>query len=112
MRCRRSRISSKEHAMKAAVVIESGLQVRDVPEPKPAANEVLVRVRAVGLNRADVGVAAGRAHGRQGGPGTIPGLEWTGEVAAVGGEVTHVKPGDRVMCSGSGAYAEYAVSDL
>src|SRR5262245_26427046 len=98
--------------MKAAVVTEGGLALRDVPEPKPAANEVLVRVRAAGVNRADVGVAAGGTHGRQGGPGTIPGLEWAGEVAAVGGEVTHVKPGDRVMCSGAGGYAEYAVSDL
>ena len=73
--------------MKAAIVTEAGVQVRDVPEPKPAPNEVLVRVRAAGLNRADLGVASGQAHGRMGGPGTIIGLEFAGEVAAVGSEV-------------------------
>ena len=98
--------------MKAATVTANGLEVHDVPEPRPAANEVLVRVRACGLNRADLSVAAGQVHGRQGGAGTIPGLEWAGDVAAVGSEVTHVRPGDRVMCSGAGAYAEYGVSDL
>jgi NADPH2:quinone reductase len=98
--------------MKAAVVTESGLKVQQMPEPTPKPNEVLVRVRAAGLNRADVGVAAGHAHGRVGGPGTIPGLEFAGEVVAVGGEVPGgITPGQRVMCSGGGGYAEYAVAD-
>ena len=39
------------------------------------------------------------------------GLEFAGEVEAVGSEVKAVKPGDRVMCSGNGGYAEYAVAD-
>jgi NADPH2:quinone reductase len=72
---------------------------------------VLVRVRAAGLNRADLGVAAGHAHGPIGGAGTIVGLEFAGEVEAVGSGVKGVKAGDRVMCSGSGGYAEYAVAD-
>jgi NADPH2:quinone reductase len=97
--------------MKAAVVGEKGLEIRDVPRPEPKANEVLVRVRAAGLNRAELAVAAGHRHGAVGGTGTIVGLEWSGEVAAVGTEVKGVKPGDRVMCSGSGGYAEYAVCD-
>jgi NADPH:quinone reductase len=98
--------------MKAAVVTESGVQVQDVPQPKPKPNEVLVRVRAAGLNRADLGVAAGHAHGRMGGPGTILGLEFAGEIAELGADVPrHLKPGDRVMCSGNGGYAEYAVAD-
>ena len=42
--------------MKAAVVTESGVQVRDAPEPRPTAQQVLVRVRACGLNRADLAV--------------------------------------------------------
>src|SRR5215217_3681138 len=46
-----------------------------------------------------------------GGPGTIPGLEWAGEVAELGAEVQGFRPGDRVMCSGAGGYAEYAVTD-
>ena len=98
--------------MKAAVVTEAGVQVIDVAEPKPGPHEVLVRVRASGLNRADLGVAAGHAHGNMGGAGTILGLEFAGEIAAVGTEVpAEFKPGMRVMCSGNGGYAEYAVAD-
>jgi NADPH2:quinone reductase len=93
------------------VVTEGGVEVREVQEPQPGPEQVLVRVRAAGLNRADLQVASGRAHGRIGGPGTIVGLEFAGEVEAVGGAVKGVKPGDRVMGSGSGCYAEYAVTD-
>jgi NADPH2:quinone reductase len=98
--------------MRAAVVTESGLELRDMPVPKPGPQQVLVRVRAIGMNRADLGVAAGRSHGRVGGLGTIPGIEWAGEVVAAGSEVPHLKAGDRVMCSGSSAWAEYAVADM
>ena len=98
--------------MKAAVVTESGLVVRDAPRPEPKPNEVLIEVRAVALNRADLAVAAGRSHGAIGGAGTIPGLEWAGEVAGVGAEVRGFRMGDRVMCSGSGGYAEFAVTDF
>jgi NADPH2:quinone reductase len=97
--------------MKAAVVAEGGVEVREVAKPQPGPDQVLVRVRAAGLNRADLQVAAGRAHGRIGGPGTIVGLEFAGEVEAAGSAVKGVKPGDRVMGSGSGCYAEYAVAD-
>jgi NADPH2:quinone reductase len=98
--------------MKAAVVTEAGLRVQDAPEPTPKPNEVLVRVRAAGLNRADLGVASGQAHGRQGGPGTIVGLEFAGEIVAVGAEVPpDIVAGQRVMCSGNGGYAEFAVAD-
>jgi NADPH2:quinone reductase len=97
--------------MKAAVVTEAGLQVREVDKPTPGPEQVLVRVRAAGLNRADLGVAAGHAHGRMGGPGTIVGIEFAGEVEAVGSAVKSVKSGDRVTCSSSGGYAEYAVAD-
>lgn len=97
--------------MKAAVVGDKGLEIREVTRPEPKPNEVLVRVRAAGLNRADLAVASGHRHGAQGGPGTIVGLEWAGEVAEVGAAVAGIRPGDRVMCSGNGGYAEYAVSD-
>ena len=98
--------------MKAAVVTETGIAVRDVPQPKPKPNEILVRVRAASLNRADLAVAAGHAHGAMGGPGTVPGLEWAGEVVEAGPEVSGFKAGDRVMCSGGGGYAEYAATDF
>jgi NADPH2:quinone reductase len=68
-------------------------------------------VRAAGLNRADLIMASGRMHGSAGGPGAVLGLEFAGEVEAVGSDVKSVKPGDRVMCSGNGGYAEYAVAD-
>jgi NADPH:quinone reductase and related Zn-dependent oxidoreductases len=99
--------------MKAAVLTESGIAVAEVPAPRPKPNEVLVRVRACSLNRADLIMASGRKHGSHGGPGTIPGLEWAGEVVECGAEVPAgtVKPGDRVMASGSGGYAELAVTD-
>ena len=97
--------------MKAAVVTEGGLEVREVPKPKPKANEIVVKVRAASLNRADLGVAAGHQHGPIGGAGTVPGLEWAGEVEEVGAEVTSFRAGDGVMCSGSGGYAEYAATD-
>lgn len=97
--------------MRAAVVTDAGLQVLEVPVPRPGPSEILVKVRAASLNRADLAVAAGHQHGPMGGPGTIPGLEWAGEVAEVGGEVEGIRPGDRVMCSGAGGYADYAVTD-
>ncbi|HEY3916900.1 MAG TPA: zinc-binding dehydrogenase [Stellaceae bacterium] len=95
--------------MKAAVVGESALEIRDVPQPKPKPNEVLVKVRAIGMNRAELPGAYGSGHTRV--TGTIPGLEWSGEVVECGAEVKGYKPGDRVMCTGQAGYAEYAVCD-
>src|SRR5262249_53406296 len=101
----------KSPRMKAAVVGEHGVEVRDVPKPEPKPNEVLLRVRASSLNRADLLVAQGHQHGAVGGIGARLGLECAGEVEAVGSEVQHVKAGDRVMGSAPGGYAEYAVTD-
>ncbi len=97
--------------MRAAVVSEGGLEIRDVEAPKPSSSEVLIRVKACGLNRADSMVASGMAHGSIGGPGTIPGMEFAGEVIDVGAEVQGFKPGDRVMCGGHSGWAEYATAD-
>ncbi len=97
--------------MKAVTVTEDGVKILDAPAPKPNANQVLVRVRACGLNRADLMVASGMAHGAIGGPGTIVGMEVSGEVAGVGSEVKGFSVGDRVMCSTASAWAEYAVAD-
>lgn len=95
--------------MKAAVVGDSTLEIRDVPQPKPKPNEVLVKVRAIGMNRAELPGSYGSGHTRV--TGTIPGLEWSGEVVECGPEVKGFKPGDRVMCTGQAGYAEYAVCD-
>ncbi len=97
--------------MKACVVGEKGVEVREAPKPSPKANEILIKVRAASLNRADLAVASGHRHGPIGGSGTVVGLECAGEVEAVGAEVTDFKPGDRVMSSVAGGFAEYAVTD-
>ena len=97
--------------MKAAIVSKSGLAIADVPKPEIKPNELLVRVRAAGLNRADLLMIGGRMHGPLGGAGTIAGLEWAGEVVETGNENTEFKMGDRVMGSGAGGYAEFAATD-
>jgi NADPH2:quinone reductase len=97
--------------MKAAVLGEAGVELRDLPKPVPGPDEVLIRVRAASLNRADLMIAAGLQHGRVGGVGARLGLECAGEVAAVGSAVTGLKAGDRVMGSAPGSYAEYVVTD-
>src|SRR5262249_59575778 len=97
--------------MKAAVVGEKGAEVRDIPKPEPAPNEILIKVRASSLNRADVGVAAGQQHGRVGGIGARLGLECSGEVEAVGSEGMAFKPGDRVVASAPGRDADISTSE-
>jgi NADPH2:quinone reductase len=97
--------------MKAAVLGAAGIDVADVDQPVPKSNEVLIRVRASTLNRADLIVASGRPHGAVGGQGARIGLECAGEIEAVGSDVTGLKPGDRVMATGPGGIAEYAVTD-
>ena len=97
--------------MKAIVLGSDGPTFTDAPVPVPKPNEVLVRVRACALNRADLGVAAGHRHGSVGGAGTVVGMEFAGEVVQTGAEVPGLRVGDRVMCSGAGGFAEYAVAD-
>src|ERR1700681_705870 len=97
--------------VKAAVLGEKGVEIRDLPKPEPKPNEVLIKVRASSLNRADTLVAAGIQHGPVGGVGARIGLECSGEVEAIGSEVKDFKAGDRVMASAPGGFAEYAVTD-
>jgi NADPH2:quinone reductase len=96
-----------------AVIVQSGKPVASqIPTPRPAVHEVLVRVHASALNRADLAVASGHLHGSAGGDGTVIGMEWAGEVVALGADVpSTLAVGDRVMCSGAGGYAQYAVCD-
>jgi len=97
--------------MKAVVGGDKGAEIRELPKPEPKPNEVLIRVRASSLNRADLLVASGHQHGSVGGVGARLGLECSGEVAAVGDAVEGIKAGDRVMGSAPGGFAEYAVTD-
>lgn len=99
--------------MQAIVVGSQGPVLAQRPVPQPGPSEVLVRIHSAALNRADLHVAAGHRHGRSGGEGSIIGIEWAGEVVEVGTEVPagHFRSGDAVMCSGTGGYAQYAVTD-
>jgi NADPH2:quinone reductase len=92
--------------MRAAVVGEKGVEIRQVPEPELKPHEILVQVRASSLNRADLLVATGHSHGPLGGVGTRIGLECAGDVVAVGADVKSAKVGDRVMGAALGSHAE------
>lgn len=74
---------------------------------RPSAGQVLVRVRASGLNRGEIGQVKAL---QSGSPSPI-GVEFAGEVAAVGGDVVTWREGDRVMGHGRGGQAEYALAD-
>jgi len=97
--------------MKAYVLTETGPKLIEAEPPKPGPAEVLVRVRAAALNRVDLAMTRGHVHGRAGGVGAVLGLEWAGEVVEAGPEAQGFGVGQRVMGSGAGAFAEYAVAD-
>lgn len=86
------------------------LEIAEVPAPQPRADELLVRVRAAGLNRADLLQRRGHYPPPQGYPEEIPGLEFAGEIAALGTDVSRFRMGQRVFgLTGGGAQAELAV---
>jgi len=88
-----------------------GIAVREVdPPPSPVADRVRVRVRAAGLNRADILQRRGNYPAPAGYPQNIPGLEFAGEVEAIGDAVRSWKTGDRVFgLTAGGAQAELVV---
>lgn len=85
------------------------LQLRDTPEPQPGPGQLLVRLRAAGLNRGEL-LGAREVHG-QPGPWKPAGGEGAGEVVAVGAGVTAFRPGDRVMGRCAGAFAQAALME-
>lgn len=97
--------------MKAYVYGANGAAIADVPKPSLSGAQVLVKVHTCGMNRADLGMIKGHVHGAAGGVGTVLGMEWAGEVVELGPDAKGFKAGDRVMGSGPGGYAEYAVTD-
>jgi NADPH2:quinone reductase len=97
--------------MRAYVLTEAGPAVRDAAMPRVRDSDVLVRVHSCGLNRVDLAMQRGHVHGRAGGIGAVLGVEWAGEIVELGPEVAGFQPGDRVMCSGAGGFAEYAATD-
>src|SRR4051794_34192187 len=96
--------------MLAATISDGSVVVAEHPDPEPGKGELLVRVRAAGLNGADIHQRAGGYPAPPGSPPDIPGLELAGEVAAVGPGVLRFDVGDRVMAVvGGGGQAEFAV---
>lgn len=101
--------------MRAVVITRPGgpevLEIRDVPAPVAAPDEVLVRIHAAGLNRADLLQREGKYPAPPGVPPDIPGMEFAGEIAATGARVRQWNPGQRVLgLLGGGGYAEFCVA--
>jgi len=105
--------------MKAIRVHEYGgpavLKLEDVPDPKPGAGEIVVRIRAAGVNPVDAYMHTGGYVRKPPLPYT-PGQDGAGEVESVGADVRDFKPGDRVYiagvgntAAGAGTYAERAI---
>ncbi|GAB2869574.1 NAD(P)H-quinone oxidoreductase [Hymenobacter ruber] len=102
--------------MNAIVIQQPGgpevLQLQQQPKPQPAAQEVLIRVHAAGVNRPDVLMRQGKYAGSGDVTGLVPGLEIAGTVEACGAAVTRWHPGDAVCALlPAGGYAGYAVVD-
>jgi NADPH2:quinone reductase len=97
--------------VKAVTIRDQALSVEDHPDPQPGAGEVLVRVRAAGLNGADMLQRRGLYPAPPGAPQDIPGLELAGEVVGLGPGATRFEEGDRVMAVvAGGGQAELATA--
>jgi NADPH:quinone reductase len=95
--------------VRAATIREQEIVIEEHPDPVPGAGEVLVRVRAAGLNGADMMQRRGLYPAPAGSPQDIPGMELAGEVLAVGPAAERFAAGARVMAIvGGGAQAELA----
>lgn len=111
-----ARGSSKCFGMKAIRVSEHGgpevLKLAELATPTPAAGQVLIQVRAIGVNPVDTYIRSGNY------PNPVlpytPGRDCAGVIESIGQGVTDFKVGDRVYTSGTitGAYAEFAVADV
>ena len=96
--------------MRAVIVQDGALVVEERPDPEPGAGQVLVAVRAAGINGADILQRKGGYPAPPGAPPDIPGLELAGEVVARGPGAERFEEGDRVMAiAGGGGQAELAV---
>ncbi|HEY0459932.1 MAG TPA: NADPH:quinone reductase [Pyrinomonadaceae bacterium] len=102
--------------MKAIVVKEFGapevMRLEEIPTPEPNENQVLVRIKAAGVNPVDTYIRSGVYAQKPNLPYT-PGKDGAGIVEKTGERVTKFKAGDRVLTAdaGSGTYAEFAVFD-
>jgi NADPH:quinone reductase-like Zn-dependent oxidoreductase len=93
-------------------IVDEDLRWVEHPDPEPGDTELVVAVRAAGINAADLMQRVGLYPAPVGWPSDIPGMEFAGEVIAVGRRAVRFSIGDRVMAVvGGGAQAELAVVD-
>jgi len=96
--------------VRAVTIVDGSLEWREQPDPVPGPGELLVGVRAAGLNGADMMQRRGLYPAPPGSPADIPGLELAGEVVGAGDGATRFRVGDRVMAVvGGGGQSELAV---
>jgi len=96
--------------MLAAVIADEEVSAQERPDPEPGHGEILVRIRAAGVNGADVLQRRGLYPAPPGSPPDIPGLEFAGEVVGRGPGSERFEEGDRVMAVvGGGGQAQLAV---
>ena len=99
--------------MKAIIITEPGspevLQLKEMPVPVCRENQVLIRIKAAGVNRPDVAQRQGKYPPPPGAPTDIPGLEVAGIIEDLGESVSRWKKGDKVCALlAGGGYAEFA----
>ena len=93
--------------MHAVTIVDGTLTWQEHPDPEPGPDQLLVAVRAAGINAGDLLQRRGFYPAPPGSPADIPGLEAAGEVLAIGRDVRAFAPGDRVMAVvGGGGQAE------
>lgn len=103
--------------MKAIHITKSGgpevLELQETPKPTPGKNQILIKVKAAGINRSDVITRENvEIYGKKSSQTTIPGLEVSGVIEEIGAEVKDKKIGDNVCALiPEGGYAEYVVVD-
>ncbi len=97
--------------MKAVTLGDDGVEIKELPNPEPTREQVLVKVKSCGLNRSDLLETQGQSFGHTGGDTKIIGGEFAGEIVELGEAVEDLKVGDKVMCRGGSGWAEYAVAN-
>lgn len=99
--------------MRAVRFVDGAVTWQSEPDPSPGRGEVLIRVKAAGLNAADLHQRAGRYRPSATLSTTVPGLEIAGEIVAIGPGTSDATVGDRVMALvGGGGQAELAIADV
>ena len=97
--------------MKAVTLGDDGVEIKELPNPEPTSEQVLVKVKSCGLNRSDLLETQGQSFGHTGGDTKIIGGEFAGEIVELSEGVEDLKVGDKVMCRGGSGWAEYAVAN-